>query len=76
MTYEEFATEVARAENILSAMADFPMRRVPEVNLSVEACECAAQITGFDATTAKMLNRQFRDDAARVACEMAQKIAA
>ncbi len=35
-----------------------------EVDYSVEACEAAAQISGCDATFCKMLNRQFREDAA------------
>lgn len=73
MTYAKFTAEVARAENILSAMANYPMRDIPNVDLSIDACECAAQITGYDATTAKMLNRQFRTDAATAAFEMIQR---
>jgi len=76
MTYEEFTAEVASAENILNAMANYPMRRLPDVDLNVDACECAAQITGYDATTAKMLNKRFREDAARLGLEMARRSAA
>lgn len=74
MTYAEFQAEVARAENILDAMARFPMKRIPDCDISVDACECAAMLTGYDATAAKMLNRKFREDAARAALEMARKI--
>lgn len=34
------------------------------VNFSLKACEIAAKITGADATFCKMLNHQFRTDAA------------
>ncbi|MDR9395837.1 MAG: hypothetical protein RI571_16255 [Roseovarius sp.] len=75
MTYEAFTAEVARAENILNAMANYPMRSFPESDISLEACECAAMLTGYDATTAKMLNREFRNNAAKAALEMAIKAA-
>lgn len=74
MTYEQFQAEVSRAENILAAMRDYPMQDIPNVDFNIEACECAAVIGGFDATTAKMLNKQFRNDAARVARDMAKKM--
>ncbi len=75
MTYQEFAAEVSRAENILNAMKNYPMDRIPDVDLNVDACECAAGFGGFDITTAKMLNRKFRIDAAKAAFEMAQRAA-
>lgn len=74
MTYEQFKTEVARAENILAAMKEYPMQDIPNVDFNIDACECAAQLSGFDVTVAKMLNKKFRTDAARVACDMAGKM--
>lgn len=41
------------------------------VNFSLEACEIAAKMTGADATFCKMLNHQFRTDAANLMFERA-----
>ena len=77
MTYEAFTAEVAKAENILTAMMTYKMAGIPKVDLSVDACECAAMILGCDVTTAKMLNKRFRDDACAAAMEMMrEKVAA
>jgi len=77
MEYEAFTAEVARAETILNAMAASKHMQYdfPRVDISIEACECAAMISGHDATMAKMMNKRFRDDAANVALGMARKLA-
>ena len=41
------------------------------INFSIEVCEIAAAITGYDRTFCKMLNHKFRSDAAQWAMEAA-----
>lgn len=36
------------------------------INFSLEACELAAEITGYDRTFCKMLNHKFRTDASNL----------
>lgn len=73
MTYEQFQTEVEVMIANLTAVAkiggagwSFKYQDVP-----LAVCECAAEISGFDATFAKMFNRQFREDAVKYAMSAA-----
>lgn len=73
MTYEQFAAEVETMIQNLTAVAKLGGAGWAHKyhDHSLAACEAAAEIGGFDATFAKMFNRQFREDAVKVAMEMA-----
>jgi hypothetical protein len=69
MTYEQFQTEVETMIANLTAVAKLGGAgwafKYHDVSLAV--CECAAEISGFDVTFAKMFNRKFREDAVKYA---------
>lgn len=77
MTYEMFAAEVETAIATLTSLRDFPGAGFGDgynqrgVDISIPACEAAAEITGFDTTFGKMLNHNFRTRAAQYAMERA-----
>jgi len=69
MTYEQFQSEVETMIANLTAIAKSGASgwafKYQDVSLAV--CECAAEVSGFDATFAKMFNRKFREDAVKYA---------
>jgi hypothetical protein len=72
MTYEDFQAEVNTAIAAISAYAQGKITAgFGEINYSLAACECAAEITGADVTFCKMLNREFRNVAAKMIMERA-----
>ena len=71
MTRQEFAAQVETLIATLDAIKQHSMSGFPKVDYAIESCECAAAITGYDATFCKMFNRQFREDALDVMFERA-----
>lgn len=74
---EALAQEVRTVIIALDAIAANPVRDFGDgykrvgVNFSIEACEYASDITGYDRTFCKMLNHRFRMDAAELMFERA-----
>lgn len=72
MTYEAFQAEVETAIATLTAIAQNSCAgfgdgyRTTGVNISIAACEAAAEITGANITFCKMLNHGFRAAAAQM----------
>jgi len=73
MTYADFKNQVAQAGIMLDAMRDNSALNITKVDLDLAACECAAKLAGYDLTSAKMLNKTFREDAAKAAFEIATR---
>lgn len=77
MTYEAFKSEVETAVATLVTLSQFNSNGFGDgykqigTDISIPACECAAEITGFDLTFCKMLNSNFRNCAAHAAMAMA-----
>ena len=73
MTYQEFEAAVETMIKNLKAVAANGAAgwafKYQDHNLA--ACEAAAEIGGFDVTFAKMFNRKFREDAVKVAMDIA-----
>lgn len=65
MNYEAFTAEVNAAIAAITAASNGTLTEMPDVDYCIEACECAAEITGADVTLCKMFNRQFRNAAAK-----------
>ena len=71
MTRQEFAAQVETLIVTLDTIKNHNMTRFPDVDYNIDACECAAMISGHDATFAKMFNRKFREDALEMMFERA-----
>lgn len=73
MTYQQFEAEVATMVANLTAIATNGAAgwAFKYQDHSLAACECAAEIGGFDVTFAKMFNREFRENAVKFAMERA-----
>lgn len=73
--YETFTAEVNAAVAAITAMRAGKLSGFGDgykqvgINISLPACEAAAEITGADATVCKMLNHRFRTDAAAMMFE-------
>jgi adenosine/AMP kinase len=67
-------SKVSQAIYTLDAIAACKMTSYPDVDFDINACELAAEITGYNPTDAKMLNKAFRENAAKAAFEMARKM--
>jgi hypothetical protein len=74
MKNRDLANEVSKVIIALDAIATaaFPVTGFGDgykqigVNFELDACEIAAEITGYDRTFCKMLNHKFRTDAANM----------
>ena len=73
--YEAFKAEVETAIATLDALRRFNCEDFGDTykhigtDISLLACECASEITGFDVTFCKMMNYKFRNAAALIAME-------
>jgi hypothetical protein len=67
MTYEKFQaaveTMIANLTALKSANPEVGGWALRYHDVSLDVCECAAEIGGFDLTFAKLFNREFRDAA-------------
>lgn len=76
MTYEDFQQMVETMIDNLHAIKTHSVApwAFKYHDYPISVCECAAELSGYDATFAKMFNAKFREDAVKLAFDKAKDL--